>query len=445
MANKSKGLVVFAQRRSSGTPFWLVRGSVDGRQVRKEFSGRSEALTYAEEQNSLLNGAAPEQRQILTHLTPDVVRIAETVTRQLDRDFPATGLLDLLDHYRATAPLLPLETAEATGALLGPIRQKYPDADLPFIVSWFASNFRPPKSSLVLRIALEHYLSDADRRRQTGSLSYPQYMSVGKEMTRLEKFFGPEEPIAHLTGVRLQEYLRETMLTRGDSGFSNKTWSNRRGYLTTFFGFCVTEGWLEQNTATGVRNYRRREFARPTPAVLTVAVARDLMSFLETFHGGRLVPFYALCLFAGIRPDWQYGEISKIEDSFFDLAKRQLSLPQGKTKTRRKRDVVLQPNLVAWLEKYPLSTYPIICVNFKKLRLQVQERFKLGHDVLRHSYCSYLVGRFRSVGDAALQAGNSERVIWSNYLDLVSVRDAETFWEIRPFEAALPTVTAVSS
>jgi integrase len=169
------------------------------------------------------------------------------------------------------------------------------------------------------------------------------------------------------------------------------------------------------------------------------------MEFVETFHGGRLVPFYALCLFAGIRPDWQDGEISKIEERLFDLPRRRLSLPPEKTKTRRKRDVVLQPNLVAWLTKYPLSNYPIICTNFKKLRIKVQRRFRPGHDVLRHSYCSYLVGKFRSVGDTALQAGNSERVIWSNYLDLVSEEDADAFWKIRPIATAPTNVSTDSN
>ena len=62
--------------------------------------------------------------------------------------------------------------------------------------------------------------------------------------------------------------------------------------------------------------------------------------------------------------------------------------------------------------------------------------------MLRHSYCSYLVGKFRSVGDTALQAGNSERVIWSNYLDLVSPEDADAFWKIGPVATANVTTTS---
>ena len=35
------------------------------------------------------------------------------------------------------------------------------------------------------------------------------------------------------------------------------------------------------------------------------------------------------------------------------------------------------------------------------------------------------VGAFRSVGDAALQAGNSEAIIRKHYLDLKSVEEAD--------------------
>ena len=62
----------------------------------------------------------------------------------------------------------------------------------------------------------------------------------------------------------------------------------------------------------------------------------------------------------------------------------------------------------------------------------VREKFTPAHDVLRHTYISMLVGKFRSVGDAALQAGNSEAVIRKYYLDVKSVAEAEKFWNVRP-------------
>ena len=48
------------------------------------------------------------------------------------------------------------------------------------------------------------------------------------------------------------------------------------------------------------------------------------------------------------------------------------------------------------------------------------------------------VGAFRSVGDASLQAGNSEAVIRKHYLDLKSVEEADQFWHIVPAGVKLP-------
>jgi hypothetical protein len=52
------------------------------------------------------------------------------------------------------------------------------------------------------------------------------------------------------------------------------------------------------------------------------------------------------------------------------------------------------------------------------MRRRVFDAFGLTHDVLRHTYISMFVAKFRSMGEAALQAGNSESIIRRHYLDL---------------------------
>ena len=47
------------------------------------------------------------------------------------------------------------------------------------------------------------------------------------------------------------------------------------------------------------------------------------------------------------------------------------------------------------------------------------------HNVLRHTFISMTVGAFKSVGDASLQAGNSESIIRKHYLDLKTEAEAE--------------------
>jgi hypothetical protein len=104
-----------------------------------------------------------------------------------------------------------------------------------------------------------------------------------------------------------------------------------------------------------------------------------------------------------------------------------------------KRNVTIQPNLAAWLRAYPLDRYPILPTNAEELRGKLFRKYGLTHDVLRHTFISMFVGKFRSMGEAALQAGNSESIIRKHYLDLKSTEEAEQFFGIMPRHAAPKT------
>ena len=102
------------------------------------------------------------------------------------------------------------------------------------------------------------------------------------------------------------------------------------------------------------------------------------------------------------------------------------------SKVRMKRNVTLQPNLSTWLQAYPLDRYPIIVPALQKHRAKVAKLFGLSHDVMRHTFISFFIAKFRSMGEAALQAGNSEAIIRKHYLDLKTPAEAEEFFNIRP-------------
>lgn len=51
---------------------------------------------------------------------------------------------------------------------------------------------------------------------------------------------------------------------------------------------------------------------------------------------------------------------------------------------------------------------------------------------MRHTFISMFVAKFRSKGEAALQAGNSEGIIRRHYLNLKSLEEAEQFFGILP-------------
>jgi len=143
---------------------------------------------------------------------------------------------------------------------------------------------------------------------------------------------------------------------------------------------------------------------------ITAEQAVKLMAHLETFKDGALVPYFALTLFAGIRPCICTGEILKLRPEHVRLDSGVIHIEPEVSKVRMKRLVTIQPNLAAWLQSYLLARFPIIPVNMGKLRLDVFKAFSLTHDVMRHTFISMFVAKFRSMGEAALQAGNSESI-----------------------------------
>lgn len=57
------------------------------------------------------------------------------------------------------------------------------------------------------------------------------------------------------------------------------------------------------------------------------------------------------------------------------------------------------------------------------------------------------VGKFRSLGEAALQAGNTESIIRKHYLDLKTVAESDEFFgivpQLRPVPAAETPTAAI--
>ena len=215
-----------------------------------------------------------------------------------------------------------------------------------------------------------------------------------------------------------------------------KTYNNRRGIVSTFLKFAFLRGWIAENPIAKVPQHRIRR-RRGMAATLSAAQARELMEHMEGYEGGRWVPYFALCLFAGIRPSVPHGEITKLKPEAIDLDAGVISVSAEVSKVREPRKVVIQPNLAAWLRAYPLERFPLVVTNFYERRGKIGKQFGLTHDVMRHTFISMFVAKFRSIGEAAIQAGNSEGIIRRHYLDLKSAGEAEDYWSILP-QRAIP-------
>lgn len=290
-------------------------------------------------------------------------------------------------------------------------------------IDYAVAHWRPPESDKSLDDAVADYVATRTKDRERTLISACQGRRIKHEMETFLRWF-PDALMPQFTPETLNAFLE-----RGS--VSLKTFNNRRGILSTFFKFARRKGWIDGNPIEKIPQFRLAH-RRGSATTITADHAADLMSFLEGFEHGSLVPYFALCLFAGVRPCFRFGEMSRLTPAAINLDTGVVHIEPEVSKVRMKRLITIQPNLAAWLRAYPVSRYPLVPSGMARLHREVFRRFALTHDVLRHTFISMYVGKFRSIADAALQAGNSEEIIRRHYLDLKSQAEAARFFAILP-------------
>lgn len=386
--NHAAKFIISEFTNPSGEIVFRVTGWLDGKRVRKNFPNRAEAEAERQVLEIQLVQKETGIRTAATRLTDDQLHEAETVFRLL--------------------------TAQVRS--------------LSFFVEFALANYREPERQKMLSDAIADYIAAKEHEFAQDQLSIPQMDRIRWELNRLEKNFR-KQAVAELTSPRLVEFLEV-----GRPGM--KTHNNRRGILSTFFKYAFQRGWVAENPIPKVPHFRIRR-KRGQAQTLSLAQVKAVMEFAETHKGGIWVPYFALCLFAGIRPGVPNGEITKFKPESVDLDAGIIHISADVSKVREPRKIVIQPNLAAWLRAYPLKKFPIIPGNFKKRRQKFAKQLGLTHDVLRHTFISMFVAKFRSIGEAAIQAGNSESIIRKHYLDLKSPEEGAAFFDILPKHAAV--------
>ena len=393
----------------SGSTTYRVTGTVDGKQVRKNFKKRADALQEKQQLTSDKLNTEPHARAVWTTLSP-------------------------------------AENRDAIAAV-SKLRLGKSKKTLSFAVDFMLKHYIGGAEDILLADAVDAYVAHKTVEAARAIISPPQMRSITKEMNILKDNLGTRE-LDTVTAEELEQHINRPRTSKKgpkSNGFSMKTWNNRRALLSTFFRYAQSKKWVVRNPVEDVQVFKVKH-RRSTAATLSAEEVSKLMRALETYSKpsdakrrlgahdpGFMVPYFALALFAGIRPDWKDGEISKIRPEHIDFDNGVIRVEPEVSKVNERRIVKLQPNLRAWLEKYPLPAEGAVPrPNPDRILADIRSTHKLGHDVLRHTFISMHVGAFKSVGDAALQAGNSEAVIRRHYLDLKTEEEAKAFWAIGP-------------
>jgi len=214
------------------------------------------------------------------------------------------------------------------------------------------------------------------------------------------------------------------------------TKDNYRRAVSRFFSWCIARPrrWTATNPCRAVRIERSHDDA--PPQVLSVAECESLLRAAEDYKAGMLVPYVAVCLFAGLRP----FEARRLTWVQVNLDDGEIRLESAQTKTKRARVVTIGPTLKAWLQAYPGK--PFFPVNWRRHFDAVKSAAGFAGrdggskpwepDVLRHTAVSHYFRDCGSYGRTAEMFGNSEGIIKRHYQARVSTEEAKMFYALAP-------------
>ena len=391
--SSSSGITIISKTDAQGYVFHLVQGwKENGKWQRRRFKDRADAERFAAGLTVQQENKGRAQRLVLSPLSDEQHEQA----------------LQAFDKLKGTYSL-----AAA--------------------VDYFLGHHRPPEFTIRLADAVKRYL---DAKEEGGGLRPRTLHGIGWTLGLFNT--ATDNPFVHeVTAEHVEAFLRGLRAKNGKDKATRRSWEIHRGALHGFFAWsgekhaASNRPFVFTNPVAEVRKFtskqvREEQCARP--ATTSPADVRRLFSVLMRWRGGVLVRPFAFLYFAGIRPD-ELKRMAGREDELVNLKTRAITIPANVAKTRHERQVTISDNLAAWLKDFPGDLIP---TNFEALNKKVRKHFELSHDEARHSFISYHVALHRSVGDAALQAGNSEAIVKRHYLNTHTREEGGEFFRVIP-------------
>jgi integrase len=208
-----------------------------------------------------------------------------------------------------------------------------------------------------------------------------------------------------------------------------------RRNLVTMFGFAKKQGYLHPDRKTAAE--MSESFKVPTKKV-DIFTPEEMEKILLSANA-RILPLIAIGGFAGFRS----AEILRLDWEDIKWDRGHIELAGNKAKTNARRIVPLTENLKAWLAPWRGESGPIITVSDYSGPLGTTA-IKAGipggwrQNALRHSFISYRVAETGDVARTSLEAGNSPKIVFRNYREVVDEEAAKAWFSIMPPEGWLP-------
>jgi integrase len=310
--------------------------------------------------------------------------------------------------------------------------------------------------------------------KRSDKLSERYVKQLEYNLTRLAKRFHGR--LSDVRGEDVDDWLRELNV-------GPRTRNNLRNSVQALFNFSIKRKYLAKDhdelDSVPVAKDGGGEIEIYTPEEM-----KELLTVASPEH----VPFLAISAFAGVR----HAEVQRLDWANVDRKAGIIEIRAGTAKTASRRVIPMAPNLKKWLKDFKRESgkvcgYANMVLQFVELTRRVngkrraawakknkvnakallaadkraEERllalprnerrsrgtlmpgaemaedegwkpFLWKHNALRHSFISYRVAKTKNVAQVALEAGNSPRMIFQHYRELVRPEAAKAWFGLMP-------------
>lgn len=320
--------------------------------------------------------------------------------------------------------------------------------DLLSVLRDYKMTFLASKASVTVSHGIETFLA-----HQEAEGASPRHLASLK--SRLNRFSADMggKLVSTITVGNFTEWLNSLRAKRADKEGEKLTPVTRHNLsrsLRSFFVFAMERGWTLSNPvpiAKRAKNKTAKLAKTKPPAVLLPPDVTRFMNAVAS-EASRLVPFWAVKFFAGIRD----SEAAKLDWSMIHMKAGEIHLPAAISKTGEARTVTILPNLDAWLRPHAKAAGAIAPSDMarrgdyrkvlaslatKDAKGKITREFVFPSNAARHSFGTFHLFHFRNAGETALQLGHKSNpaMLHEHYKNPTAEKHAAEFWKIAPTKA----------
>lgn len=249
-------------------------------------------------------------------------------------------------------------------------------------------------------------------RLRDGSLGELSLESIGKE--------------------QLAEWISIAFAVKGKERAHPETFNTVRRRCVTMWKWARDEGYLARMVKTAPEEIKTRKNAAAEDIPIGIMTVEDWTRALQLFREKypRLLATLVIGGFCGLRR----CELMRQKWADIDLERGLLRVTKAKARTPARRFVPVPPAALTWLSGCARDTEligPSWASDHVRARLS-EANIACPKNALRHSFISYRCAASGSVDRTAQDAGNSPKIVFQHYRELVSPKDGEAWFAVAP-------------